>query len=79
MTWLDAAGWFAAALLLAAYALVALGRRPARARSTQALNIVGSALLAASSFARGALPSATLNVLWLAIAALAATRRSRSP
>lgn len=77
MTWLDAAGWVAAVLLLAAYGLVALGRRPGNAPAIQVLNLVGSAMLAASSFARAALPSATLNVLWLAIAAVSLARTRR--
>jgi len=72
MTWLDLAGWLGALLLLAAYLLVSAGRP---SRTFHALNLLGGALLAASSFARDAFPSATLNLLWIAIALVALVRR----
>jgi hypothetical protein len=73
----DALGWAGAAALLLAHALVT--REPTRAAGSRylALNLAGSAGLAASAGAHAAWPSAVLNLLWLALGLTALTRRRR--
>ncbi len=79
------AGWAGAALLLLAYALASAGRLPASGAWFQALNLLGAAALTANSGYHHAWPSAVLNLVWIAIGAVAVTRyrsprrRPRSP
>jgi hypothetical protein len=63
----EVAGWGGAALLLLAYLLLSMGRIAA-GRAFQAMNLLGSLGLAVNALVHGAWPSATLNVIWLAIA-----------
>lgn len=60
-------GWIAAALILAAYVLLSLGRIEAKSVTYQALNVVGAAGFIVNSGINGALPSAALNVVWMGI------------
>ena len=60
-------GWFAAALLLAAYVLLTLGRVTARSRLYQCLNVLAGAGLMVNSGWNGAYPSVFINVVWMAI------------
>lgn len=79
--WIDIAGWFGAALLLAAYALVSVRRLAAEGALFQGMNLAGGAGLAANSAAAGAAPSVAVNLIWIAIgvvALLRLRRRSRS-
>jgi len=55
---LETIGWSGAALILAAYILRSKGRLSGQSRAYQWMNVVGS---------NGAIPSATLNVVWAAI------------
>jgi hypothetical protein len=57
-------GWLAAALILASYVLLSLGRLEARGVVYQSMNVVGAAGFVVNSGYNGALPSAGLNVVW---------------
>jgi mannose-6-phosphate isomerase-like protein (cupin superfamily) len=76
----DAIGWAGAACLLLAYAALA-SRRLAAGVGYHALNLAGAGGLAFNGAFHHALPSAALNVVWLAIGvvALRGMRRSRRP
>jgi hypothetical protein len=73
--WIAAAGWVGAGLVLAAYALISARRLDGTSPVFQLFNLVGSAGLAASSAAAGALPSAAVNVIWMAIGVVVLIRR----
>jgi hypothetical protein len=57
-------GWLAAAIILASYILLSLGRLEARGAVYQWMNVVGAAGFVLNSGYNGALPSAGLNVIW---------------
>ena len=67
-------GWVGALFILGAYALITAGRIEARSRTYQWMNVVGAIGFIVNGTANGALPSAALNVVWLAIAAVALWR-----
>lgn len=60
-------GWAAAAIILAAYILLSLGRLEARGYLYQWMNVVGAGGFIVNSGYNGAIPSATLNVVWAAM------------
>jgi hypothetical protein len=64
---IEAIGWAAALLILAAYALLSAGRLTASDRSYQWMNVVGAAGFIVNSGWNGAIPSAALNVIWAGI------------
>lgn len=70
-------GWAGAGVLLAAYALVSARRLAGDGVAFQAMNIGGAVALAVNSAANGAWPSAVLNVIWVAIGAVAVFRLAR--
>jgi hypothetical protein len=78
MTGIDAIGWIAALMLLAAYLLLALRRVDGHSARFHGLNVLGSAGLAANSAVNRAFPSAVLNVIWMAIG-VGALVRHRGP
>lgn len=65
---LESIGWLGAALVVAAYGFVSYGLVDGRSRVYQALNILGSLLLAINTAWHRAWPSAAVNVIWMAIA-----------
>jgi hypothetical protein len=73
----EAAGWAGAALILAAYLLVSMGRLSGQSPLYQGMNVVGAAGFVINGWWHGAIPSATLNVVWLAIGAIALWRIQR--
>ena len=73
--WIDAAGWLGAGLVLAAYALLSMRKLEGHSPAFQALNFFGSAGLATSAAVAGALPSAAVNLIWMAIGVVALVRR----
>jgi len=79
----EIAGWIAAGLILGAYALLTAGRLTARSPLYQWMNVVGAAGFVLNSGVNGAYPSAALNIIWMAIGAVAlwsiARARSRAP
>ena len=64
---IEAIGWAAAVIILAAYILLSLGKLQARAYVYQFMNVVGAAGFVVNSGYNGAIPSAALNVVWGAI------------
>jgi hypothetical protein len=70
----EVAGWTGAALILGAYALLSAGKLSGRSLTYQLMNVVGAAGFVINGWWHGALPSAALNVLWLAIGAFASWR-----
>jgi hypothetical protein len=75
---IEVIGWAGALLLLLAYGLVSAGRVESRAVSYQAMNLLGAAGLVVNSGWNGAFPSASLNVVWMAIGLAALFRRVRA-
>ena len=70
----EVAGWAGAALILLAYLLLSAGKLTGQSLVYQGMNVVGAAGFIVNGWWHGALPSATLNVLWLLIGALASWR-----
>lgn len=64
---IEAAGWAAALLILAGYALLSAGKLTARDRSYQWMNVLGALGFVVNSGWNGAIPSAALNVVWAGI------------
>lgn len=64
---LESIGWSGAALILAAYILLSSGRISGQSRIYQWMNVVGAACFIVNSGYNGAIPSATLNVVWAGI------------
>jgi hypothetical protein len=70
----EVAGWAGAALILLAYLLLSAGKVTGQSLVYQAMNVVGAAGFVINGWWHGALPSASLNVLWLLIGAFASWR-----
>jgi hypothetical protein len=68
-------GWCGAVLILAAYALLSLGKLHGRSALYQWMNVVGSAGFVVNSGWNGAYPSAALNVVWMGIGAYVLLQR----
>ena len=79
MILVEVAGWAGAVLILGAYVLLTLGRIQAQSVMYQAMNVVGAAGFIINGLANGALPSATLNVIWLGIGVYALWRIRAKP
>jgi hypothetical protein len=71
-------GWAGAAMILVAYLLLSAGRLEARSTTYQGLNLVGAIAFVVNSGWNGAIPSATLNVIWAGIALFALVRMARA-
>jgi len=74
---IDVVGWAGAALILAAYALLTLGKVRAESFAYQAMNLLGAAGFVINSGWHGAIPNAALNIAWAIIAAVALVRLAR--
>jgi hypothetical protein len=74
---IEAVGWLGAMLVLGAYILLVLERVDSRSPRYQWMNVIGSAGFIVNSGWNGAIPSATLNTIWLGMGlyALAKIRR----
>jgi len=68
------AGWVGALLILLAYALLSLGRLTGQSLLYQGMNVAGAAGFIVNGWWHGAIPSATLNLIWMVIGALALAR-----
>ena len=75
---IEIVGWAGAAMILIAYLLLSAGRLDARSTAYQGLNLVGAIAFVVNSGWNGAIPSATLNVIWAGIALFALVRMARS-
>jgi hypothetical protein len=60
----EVAGWSGAFLILLAYLLLSMGRLAGQSAVYQAMNLVGAAGFVVNGWWHGALPSASLNVVW---------------
>jgi hypothetical protein len=60
-------GWAAAAMMLSAYVMLTTGRLSGRSNSYHWLNILSGAGFIINSGWNGAYPSASINVVWVAI------------
>lgn len=70
----EAVGWAGAVIILVAYLLLSTGKLPARSIAYQVMNLVGAIGFVINSGWNGAIPSATLNVIWAGIALFALVR-----
>ena len=70
----EVAGWVGALLILLAYLLLSAGKLTGQSLLYQAMNVVGAAGFVINGWWHRALPSASLNVLWLLIGAVATWR-----
>ena len=72
-------GWAAAAIILAAYILLSIGKLDGRSYLYQGMNVVGAGGFIINSGYNGALPSAGLNIIWAAMGlfTLWSVRRAR--
>ncbi|HET6524517.1 CBU_0592 family membrane protein [Sphingopyxis sp.] len=61
---IEVIGWTAAAIILAAYILLSLGKLEGRSYFYQWMNVIGAGGFIVNSGYNGALPSAVLNVIW---------------
>ena len=70
----EVAGWIGAALILFAYLLVTRGRLTGQSLAFQWMNLLGALGFVINGWWHQALPSASLNVIWMLIAAVALWR-----
>ena len=61
-------------MILSAYLLLSMGRLTGHSAIYHGMNIVGAAGFVINGWWHGAIPSATLNVIWLLIGAVALWR-----
>ena len=75
------AGWAGALLILSAYLLLSLGKLSGQSSLYQSMNVVGAVGFVVNGAWHGAVPSASLNVIWTLIGAFTlwriTKRRSR--
>ena len=70
----EVVGWAGALLILLAYILVSLGRVTGQSAAFQWMNLLGAGGFIVNGWWHRALPSATLNVVWMLFAAVALCR-----
>lgn len=70
----EVVGWIGAALILLAYLLVTTGRLTGQSRPFQWMNLVGAAGFVINGWWHDAIPSTTLNIIWMGIALVALVR-----
>lgn len=75
----EIAGWAGAILILLAYVLLTLGRVQAQSVAYQGMNVAGAAGFIVNGLANHALPSATLNIIWMGIGVYALWRIRMKP
>ncbi len=68
-----------ASLILGAYLLLSMGKVDGRTPLYQGMNVVGAAGFIVNGWYHGAIPSATLNVVWLLIGAVSLWRIRKGP
>jgi hypothetical protein len=74
---IEVAGWAAAVLILGSYALLSTGKLRADSLTYQLMNVFGAAGFVINSGWNGAIPSAAMNVIWMAIGVYAVLRQRR--
>lgn len=71
---IEIAGWSGAVIILVAYGLLSADKLSSKSSVYQWMNVVGAAGFVINSGAKGAYPSAVLNMIWIAIAVFAVVR-----
>ncbi len=74
---IEVAGWSGAVIILIAYGLLSADRLSSKSSAYQWMNVVGAAGFVINSGAKGAYPSAVLNLIWIGIAIFAVVRNRR--
>ena len=64
---IEIVGWTAAVMMLSAYVLLTTGRLSSHSGTYQWLNVLSGAGFVVNSGWNGAYPSASLNLIWMAI------------
>ncbi len=75
---IDVGGWIGAIMILLAYFLVSTRRVHGASVRYQALNVVGSILVGANALYYRALPSFSINLVWIGIAVMALVTRPQA-
>jgi hypothetical protein len=70
----EVVGWGGAILILLAYLLLSAGRLSGQSLAYQLMNVFGAAGFIVNGWWHRAIPSATLNVIWLLIGVIATWR-----
>jgi hypothetical protein len=70
----EVVGWAGALLILFAYLFLSMGKLTGQSLTYQAMNVFGAAGFVINGWWHRALPSASLNVLWLFIGVFASWR-----
>jgi hypothetical protein len=70
----EVVGWSGALLILLAYLLLSMERLTSQSAVYQWMNVVGAAGFTVNGWWHGALPSASLNVIWMLIGGVALWR-----
>ncbi|PWG03841.1 hypothetical protein DF286_04515 [Sphingosinicella humi] len=70
----EIAGWSGAVVILLAYLLLSIGRLTGQSAAYQWMNVGGAAGFIVNGWWHGAMPSASLNVIWMLIGAMALWR-----
>jgi hypothetical protein len=73
----EIAGWAGALLILTAYLLLSMEKVTGQSRLYQGMNVAGAAGFVVNGWWHGAIPSASLNVIWMLIGATALMRIAR--
>jgi cell division protein FtsW (lipid II flippase) len=76
---IETIGWVGAVLVLLAYGLLSAHKLDSRSVTYQMLNIGGSIGLVINTLWNGAIPSAAVNLIWMAIGVHALWRNARTP
>ena len=71
---IEIAGWTGALLILGAYLLLSMGRVTGQSTLYQGMNVAGAAGFIVNGWWHGAIPSASLNVVWMLIGGFALLR-----
>ncbi len=72
------AGWTGAGLILAAYALLTIGRMSSTSAGYQWLNVLGAVGIGSNAWWNDAIPSVALNVIWAGIGMMALWQMRRA-
>jgi hypothetical protein len=75
---IEIVGWIGATLVLVAYGALSAHKLTSRSAAYQLLNIGGSVGLVINTLWNGAIPSAAVNLIWMAIGAHAMWRNKRA-
>ena len=70
----ETVGWAGALLILIAYLLLSMGKVGGQSALYQAMNVAGAAGFIVNGWWHGAIPSASLNVVWMLIGVIALGR-----